>query len=103
LGMTKAEQHEALAAARLNADLGRRAAMWRGVQALLSPDGPAESGWAALGIETDTHGKTTRVIALKHRKPVTKGWQVPTLLLDATARIELLRYIWPSVRAPGCD
>jgi putative DNA primase/helicase len=98
LGMTKAEQHEALAAARLNADLSRRAAMWRAVQALLSPDGPTESGWAALGIETDKHGKTTRVITLKHRKSVKKGWQVPTLLLDATARIELLRYIWPSVQ-----
>ncbi len=39
-----------------------------------------------------------RVLHLKGRKPIREGWQAPTMLLDATLNIDLVRPFWPSVR-----
>jgi putative DNA primase/helicase len=99
--MTPSERRDALDAARLNADLGRRVWWWRALGALLELGGAELSGWAALGTEDgagDPDGLPARYITLKGRRPVSVRWQVPTLLLDATARPELLRYVWPGLQ-----
>ena len=38
-----------------------------------------------------------RVLHLKGRKPIREGWQAPTMLLDATLNIDLVRPFWPNV------
>ena len=94
--MTPAERKEAVATARGNAQVMRLARVWKGVQALLAPDGPAKSGWLALASEPDDkEGGVKRVLHLKGRRDVKKGWQVPTLLLDATMNADLVRPYWP--------
>ena len=94
--MTRYERKKKLGDATINSDLGNRDGLWLALNALLD-DGPAQSGWAELGMHTDDYGNTKRVVFLKYRKEVTKGWRVPTLILDATARLELLQYIWPGI------
>ena len=38
-----------------------------------------------------------RVLALRQRRALAKGWQVPTLILDATMEPDLLRHVWPDL------
>ncbi len=96
--MTPAQRKEAVATAKGNAQVMRLARVWKGVQALLAMDGPARSGWLALASEPDDReGGVRRVLHLKGRRDVKKGWQVPTLLLDATMNIDLVRPYWPHV------
>lgn len=56
---------------------------------------PAE--WAALTI-ADTREGRLRVLRLKGRSDVNAAWRVPTLLLDATMRLELIRPFWPQAQ-----
>jgi putative DNA primase/helicase len=96
--MTPAARRDALGAAARNGDLGRRVMFWTALHALLQPGVPAQSGWASLSTEDDKDGHPVRLLTLKGRREVGKRWRVPTLHLDATARPELLRYVWPDIR-----
>ena len=95
-GMSRDDRREAMRRALANRDLGRRAMWWSALTALLADDGPDASGWAALGV---AHGEAgpQRVLDLRQRLPLAKGWQVPTLVMDATMEPELLRHIWPNL------
>lgn len=95
-GMSRDDRREAMRGALANRDLGRRATWWSALAALLAEDGPEASGWAALDM---VHGEAgpQRVLGLRHRRPLAKGWQVPTLLMDATMEPELLRPVWPDL------
>jgi Toprim domain len=100
--MKPAERREALAKASRNGDLGRRVMLWGALAALLADDGPALSGWASLCADSERQGadgKPVRYLELKGRRTIGKAWHVPTLALDATARPELLRFLWPDLRA----
>jgi putative DNA primase/helicase len=96
--MTPAARREALGAAARNADLGRRVMFWTALHTLLQPGAPAQSGWGSLSTEDDKDGHPVRLLTLKGRREVGKRWRVPTLHLDATARPELLRHVWPDMR-----
>jgi putative DNA primase/helicase len=95
-GMPAAARKAALKAAESNRTIARLALFWTALEALLCDGGPRESGWAALATES-TEAGPVRVLALTGRKPVREGWQVPTLLLDATMNIDLVRPFWPQV------
>jgi putative DNA primase/helicase len=95
--MTVSERKAAVRAAAGNRTIRRLAMFWRAIEALMADDGPAASGWAALARE-DTKNGPTRVLHLKGRRPIRKGWQVPTLLIDATLNLDLVRPMWPSVQ-----
>jgi len=95
-GMSRADRREAMRGAVANRDLGRRAMWWSALAALLADDGPDASGWAALGM-VDEEAGPQRVLTLRHRRPLAKGWQAPTLLMDATMEPELLRPVWPDL------
>ena len=94
--MSRDDRREAMRGALANRDLGRRAMWWSALDALLAPDGPDASGWAGLDV---AHGEAgpQRVLGLRQRRPLAKGWQVPTLLMDATMEPELLRPVWPDL------
>ncbi len=96
-GMSRDKRREAMRAAAANRDLGRRAMWWSALAALLADDGPEASGWAALGM-VDGDAGPQRVLDLRQRLPFAKGWQVPTLVMDATMEPELLRHVWPDLQ-----
>ena len=93
--MKPTERNAALKIAERNADLGRRIIFWAALCALLDAEGPKQSGWAALTTKTEE-----RILTLKGRRKIGKDWCVPTLLLDASARVELLRYVWRPYSKP---
>lgn len=95
-GMSRDDRREAMRSALANRDLGRRATWWAALAALLAVDGPEASGWAVLGV-VDGDAGPQRVLGLRHRLSLAKGWQVPTLLMDATMEPELLRHVWPDL------
>ena len=78
-----------------NRTIRRMGLFWHAVEALAADGGPQASGWAELDREQD--GRHVRMLRLKGRKPVGKGWHVPTLHLDANLNTDLLRYHWPTV------
>jgi len=95
-GMSRADRREAMRGAVANRDLGRRAMWWSALAALLADNGPDASGWAALGV-VDGEAGPQRVLKLRQCRPLAKGWQAPTLLMDATMEPELLRPVWPGL------
>lgn len=95
-GMTKTERRAAVQRAAINATIPRLASVWKAMTALLEDGGPQRSGWAALAVRMAEDG-LQRVLHLKGRKTVRKGWQVPTLLIDATMSVDLTRPYWPDL------
>ena len=96
--MTPEQRKEAVQAAKGNSQVMRLARVWKGIQALLAHDGPNRSGWLALASEPDDeNGSVRRVLHVKGRRDVKTGWRVPTLLLDATMNIDLVRPYWEHV------
>ncbi len=79
-----------------NKTVARCAMVWDALAALLADGGPKASGWLALDVEPTRDGPA-RVLRLKGRSELAKGWQAPTLLLDALLPVELVRYFWPDV------
>ncbi len=96
-GMTKAQRREAVHQAVTNATIPRLASVWEAIAALMEDAGPQRSGWAALAMQSTEDGPV-RVLHLKGRRKVRKGWMVPTLLIDATMNIDLVRPYWPDVQ-----
>jgi len=90
-GMTPEARKAAASAAAGNRQVMRLTRFWRALRALLGEGGPEASGWLALEREDDV-----RVMIQKGRRDVAKGWHVPTLILDATLRMELVRPFHPS-------
>lgn len=72
-------------------------ALWKAVAHLMCDDGPAKSG--RLMICKNDEGK--RVVRVTGRETPADGWNVPTLLIDATLDIELVRPFWPRVEHKG--
>jgi putative DNA primase/helicase len=95
-GMPCELRRDAIRALVANRDLGRRALWWGAVAALLADDGPEASGWASLATVQGDAGPQ-RVLQLRQRRAVAKGWDAPTIIMDATADAELLRYVWPGL------
>lgn len=95
-GMPAKQRKDAAEAAAENRTIKRLDIMWRAVAALARDDGPAASGWAALTIAETAEGKV-RVLGLKGRKEIREGWRRPTLLMDATLQMDLIRPFWSNV------
>ncbi len=95
-GMPPAERKAAAEAARANRILGRLSAFWHAMASLLAEDGPEASGNAAIASVADKDG-TVRVIRLKGRREISKGFKVPTLMIDATYRHELAQPYYPGI------
>ena len=76
-----------------NRNLRRFAHLWRAVEELLAPTGPALSGH--LELTRDEEG--IRQIVLRGRKPPGDAFRIPTLFLDASLDAELLRPVFGPV------
>lgn len=95
-GMSRARRAELLKQAEGNKARLQAARFWRAIEALLGPDGPENSGWAELCTVQAAEGPC-KVVRLRGRKPVRKGWLVPTLLIDALLSPDLVRPFWPQI------
>ncbi|WP_207792146.1 DUF7146 domain-containing protein [Siccirubricoccus phaeus] len=93
-GMPKATRKELVRLAQNNKLAMRTAKMFNAVAELLAPDGPEASGWVSLATVEKDEGPV-RVLRLRGRQTVKKGWIVPTLLLDAYLNPDLVRPYWP--------
>ena len=85
-GMPAAARREAAKAGASNRAIRKFAMMWTAIAALLADDGPEVFLMGAAGgrqVRT-RNGTGDRV---EGRKPVTKGWKVPTLLIDANLNV----------------
>ncbi|WP_120010411.1 DUF7146 domain-containing protein [Teichococcus vastitatis] len=74
----------------------RTAWFFKALAELLKDGGPVASGWASL-VTKDTPDGPQRVIRLRGRRSVTKGWLAPTLLIDALLAPDLARFYWPGL------
>ena len=80
-----------------NRSLGQEVLAWKGAIELMAGAHEA-SGFISVGIEQDEmRGTWTRVLRLTGRREIGKGWQVPTLLIDASLNEALIKPYWPSV------
>jgi putative DNA primase/helicase len=95
-GMTPAARREAMAQAPNNREAARLARIFAALEALVAENGPEASGWVGLA-EVETPDGPVRMLRLRGRRPVAKGWQVPTIILDALLQPELVRPYWPQV------
>jgi Toprim domain len=96
-GMSVGERQLAAAGAQSNLTIFKTARVFYALRTLLADDGPSTSGWLEVAT-VDTENGPQRVVCIKGRKPVHAGWQVPTLILDATLDINLVRPHWPAVQ-----
>lgn len=80
-----------------NSSLGPALALWGGIGDLMAADGPDLSGRLRLARSADK----AHVIQLCGRQAVAATWQAPTLLIDATFDLELVRPYWPTVTLKG--
>lgn len=93
-GMTAAERKAIIAQCQQNRFIPRLAMFWRALERLFADGGPAESGHAEI-ITVDTDDGKTKMIRLKGIKQISDDFIVPTLLIDATLKIELVKPYWP--------
>lgn len=90
---TRAELMKALRAVQVvNSEAVRRASLWQHVAAFLADDGAALSGRVELVETVEAGGEIRRAFRLYGVERIGKGWRdLPTMHLDATADMDLLR------------
>jgi putative DNA primase/helicase len=81
-----------------NRTIRKLAMLWRAMAQWLADGGPAKSGWVSLGLDRENSAGNVRTQFLKGRKEVREGWQAPTLLIDATADLQLIQPYWPQAK-----
>lgn len=95
-GMSEAERGPILEAYRLF-NLGRRRVkVWHALRELVADDGPNVSGRARLITLQKPEGDV-RALELCGRSEIGRGWNGPTLIIDATGEVEVNRAIWPEI------
>jgi len=94
-GMDAKARRKVLLAAAINKDIPRMVRMWREVASIL--DGCTEtSGRLSIeDIEDKDTGGRYRAIRLRWREDIKEGWRAPTLHIDATVDLDLVRPYFP--------
>jgi putative DNA primase/helicase len=86
-GVSGDAMREALKRARGNAEADRMAAVWRALALLVAAKGPERSG--RLVVERE--GEAFTGLRVFWKRTLAKSWRVPTVYLDATADLDLVR------------
>jgi len=94
--MPSKNRKEAVRAVVHNKIVAKLGLLWRAAGHLVADGGPERSGWISLAISKTTDG-TAPAIYIKGRKDVHQSWHVPTILLDATMQLDLVRPFWPTM------
>ena len=90
------QRREKMAAAAQNRTINRMVTMWRAVRDLLSDGGPEFSGRVSI-VDVETEPGKVRALQLRWRKEIRSKWQVPTLLIDALLKREVVREFFPEI------
>jgi putative DNA primase/helicase len=77
----------------INASVRPMKALWRAVADLLGDDGPDRCG--RLFVFENENGQ--KVLRVTGHLPIAREYQAPTLLIDATMDVELLRPFWSDI------
>jgi putative DNA primase/helicase len=80
-----------------NRTIRRTSLLLKNIRALVGDEGPELSGWAEKTIKNTDDGAVP-VIRLRGRRAIGKGFNVPTLIIDANLRLETVRHHWPQVK-----
>jgi len=96
-GMPQAARRSALAAAQPNKIIARMARMWRVLADMLKDGGPERSGRVAWRAFEDEDGASHKALTVAWLDTIKDGWTAPTLHIDATLRIDLVRHIFPQI------
>ena len=92
--MTANQVRKELAKAAGNGTVMQLALLWQLVDAALNVDAKL---YGRIQVHRGEKGRVVRMVGLR---AVAEGWNVRTLICDATGDAELLRYIWPDLQ---CD
>jgi putative DNA primase/helicase len=97
-GMPDAAFKDAIKKASINAELARMSRLWKELANLI--DGPHElSGRISIEYQEDKKNKTSyRVLRMKGIDNIKEGWIAPTLHIDATMRMDLIRAYFPQAK-----
>ena len=99
--MSWQDAKRALKAAKRNRMIPRFAALWHAVEDLLIDDGPPASGHAVIG-NHEIDGTIVRTVRLFGAERIAAGWRrTPTLHIDATVDMDLLRCRVPHAELVG--
>ena len=90
-GMAADDRRAAAEAAAVNRDVSRLAGLWDALKPLVTAGGPKQSGWVKLTRSDDG----ARMLSVCRHKDVRKGWQVSTLILNATLSPPLVLPFYP--------
>lgn len=94
-GMPPKARQEAYQATAVNEDVRAIIRLWRAVGALMADDGPALSGWLAIG----TTDQGDPGVTVQGRAEISKVWQAPMLVIDAILDPSLVRPYYPNAPA----
>ena len=95
-GMSETERVKTIRTAEANSDIAKLARLWRELADILKDSGPKTSG--RLSIETardKSAGTSYTAIRLTWREDIREGWKAPTLHIDATLDLDLVRPFLP--------
>ena len=79
--------------------VARLARFWRLLKRTLEAS-DERSPWLELRHETDKDGKVKIVVAMAWRDEIHASWHVPTLVMDATMPVEIVRQFFPQMEEP---
>ena len=96
-GMPAETRRELARTATGNRTAKRLASVFSKIKALLTDHPLNASGWLELR-HKDTEDGRIRVLRIRGRRPVRKGWRVPTLIIDALLDERLVKPFWPRVQ-----
>jgi len=96
-GMPPSQRQKAIKAAQENSEIPRMARMWRLLAELVRRDDIEHSGRLRIAEKTD-EGATYKGLQLLWHEEIRKGWKAPTLHIDATMQLDLVRPFLPSIQ-----
>ena len=96
-GMSLTSRKSKLATAQSNKIIARMSRMWHALADMLKDGGPESSGRVTWRAFEDEDGARHKAMTVAWLKTIQDGWTAPTLHIDATLRVDLVRHIFPQI------
>jgi putative DNA primase/helicase len=97
-GMPAAQRKELVASVVHNKMVRKLAMFWKALEHLTQLPANQRSGYIELGMSKGRNEEKYHAVRIKGHRSVKDVWNLPTLLLDATMRVEPIREIYHDVR-----
>ena len=96
-GMSLTSRKSKLATAQSNKIIYRMSRMWHALADMLKDGGPESSGRVTWRAFEDEDGARHKAMTVAWLNTIKDGWTAPTLHIDATLRVDLVRHIFPQI------